>query len=35
VVALAGHGLRITDSGASPGLIETIVGSVTGAFFGG
>lgn len=35
VAASSEHGLRITDRGASPGLIETIVGSITGAFFGG
>lgn len=35
VLALAGNGLRITDQGASRGLIETIVGNVTGSFFGG
>jgi uncharacterized protein YkwD len=32
---LAGTGLRVTDGGAGGGLVETIVGGVTGPFFGG
>ncbi len=35
VVALGDHGLRISDSAPSQGLIETIVGDIAGAFFGG
>ena len=35
VVAVADHGLRIADTAPTLGLIETIVGSITGAFFGG
>jgi uncharacterized protein YkwD len=34
-LALSAHGLRISDTATSLGLIETIVGSITGAFFGG
>jgi uncharacterized protein YkwD len=34
-LALSDHGLRISDSAPSLGLIETIVGSIAGAFFGG
>ena len=34
-VALGGdHGLRVLESNAPPGLLETIVGGVTGFFFG-
>jgi len=32
---VAGLGLRVTDSPVDRGLIETIVGSIAGAFFGG
>jgi uncharacterized protein YkwD len=35
VIALSDHGLRIADTAPNLGLIETIVGSITGAFFGG
>jgi hypothetical protein len=35
MAALSSQGLRITDVPPSRGLIETIVGSVAGAFFGG
>ncbi len=35
VAASSEHGLRITERGTSPGLIETIVGGIAGAFFGG
>jgi len=34
-VVLADHGLRIRDDAPAQGLIETIVGNITGAFFGG
>ena len=33
--ALAGQGLRITDRAPGRDLIETIVGTITGSFFGG
>ena len=35
IVRAGAVGLRVTDRGASDGLIETIVGGVTGLFFGG
>jgi uncharacterized protein YkwD len=34
VIAVSEHGLRIADSAPDLGLIETIVGSIAGAFFG-
>jgi outer membrane biosynthesis protein TonB len=34
-IAVSDHGLRIADTAPQLGLIETIVGSITGAFFGG
>ena len=35
VAMLGDHGLRISDAAPSQGLIETIVGTIAGAFFGG
>ena len=34
-LAVSDHGLRISDIAPAMGLIDTIVGSITGAFFGG